>query len=66
MVTCGGGRDHSGRGPGHRIEARCLTAGVDSADGGVAVIAPLKFQWDKVRGAGMEGLPLTALWHQVT
>ena len=61
-----GGGDRPGRGLGQRIEARRLTAGANLADGGVAVGAPLNRQWGGVRGAGMEGLPLTALRHQAT
>ena len=64
--TCGGVRDCPGRGPIHHIKAGSTTAGADSADRGVAVVDLLNRQWDIVRGAGMEGLPLTALRHKST
>ena len=66
MDTFGGGRDRSGIVTGRCIETGRMPAGADSEDGGVAAGNPLNRQWDIVRGAGMEGLPLPALWNQST
>ena len=66
VATCGGGRDFSGRGLGRRIQSRHPTSGEDSADGGVAFVAAVNRQWDRVRGAGMDRFPLPALRHQST
>ena len=43
-----------------------LPYGKDPADRVVAVSAPLHRQWDRVRGAGVEGFPLPTLWHRAT
>ena len=56
----------TGGGPG-----RCVYGGrpldeKDHADVGVAIGAPLHRQWDRVRGAGVERLPLPALRHRST
>ena len=64
--TCRGGGDRSGRGLGRRIKYGRLAAGADSADGVVDFGAPLNCKWDRVKGKGMEGLPLTELRHQAT
>ena len=64
--TCGGGGGRPGRGPGRRIKAGRMAAGAGSADRGVAVGAPLNRQWDRVKGAGMEVLPIPELQHRDT
>ena len=66
MVTCRGSKDRPGRGLGRRIQAIRLTAGDDSADGGVAVGDPLKYQWDGIRSVGMKEFPIPALRNQST
>ena len=63
--TCGGGGYRPIKFLG-RIEAGRKTDGADSADRGVAICAPLERQWDGVRGAGVEGIPLPTIWHQST
>ena len=40
--------------------------GKDTAYGGMTVSAPLHRQWDIVRGAEVEGFPLSVLWHRST
>ena len=66
VETCGGGRDRPWRGLSHCIQARRSIDGEDSSDGGEAVSDPLNSQWGKVRGIGMEGLPLPELRHRST
>ena len=66
MKTFGVVRDLPGRGLGRRIKAGRITAGADSTDRGVAFGDPLNCQWDRVRGAGMEGIPLPTLRHLAT
>ena len=56
--TCRGVGELPRRGPGRRIKAGCTTDEEDSEDRGVAVCSPLNRQWDRVRSAGMEGIPL--------
>ena len=63
METCGEEEDHRGRVPGRHIKDGSPTAGADSEDRGMAIGAPLNFKWDGVRGAGMEVMPLPALWN---
>ena len=50
-----------GRILGCRIKSRRTTTGANSAYRGMAVGAPLNRQWDRVRGAVVEGIPLPAL-----
>ena len=64
MNTCVVGGDRPGRGPGCKTGR--LTAGEDSSDEGVAVCDTLNRQWDRVRGAGMEGFSLPELCHRST
>ena len=66
METFVGGKDRPGIGTVRRSKSGRTTAGADSADRDVAVGARLDRQRDRVMGAGLEGLPLSALWHLST
>ena len=50
--------------PSSRVHGGRLSVGMYHAERGIDISAAINYKWDGFRGARMEGLPFTEIWHR--